>query len=249
MADITEFAGLELPGTYLDEDLSKLRSDLVKIDAQLKQAKDERTAEAKARQEADDALGEGLSAEAVARQRGGQYLADALSIEAGDREEAEKALQKRIDAFEVARGKPLGLATLDADGIVPATQIPFAADSDTTSKDRVATPACIVSWFGKSLTESGWQILPSGLILQWGWQSNIIPNPTRVVFPVSFPNSILQVIGSPYRKTVPTLGLISIADFNVSGFTFNSFVAPNGVSPGEAGANDAVIIKYIAIGF
>lgn len=96
------------------------------------------------------------------------------------------------------------------------------------------------STFGASLATSGYQKLPSGLIVQWG--NGTYGNSTAVTFPIAFPNSCLQVVVGPanfdnvqasYQK------VCSVSGYNqtTTGFTASSATA--------TGVN----AKWIAIGY
>lgn len=47
----------------------------------------------------------------------------------------------------------------------------------------------------QSLTSSGFQKLPGGLIIQWGY-NNIPSGGTTISFPVTFPNALLSIVGT-----------------------------------------------------
>jgi len=96
MSQKTEFAGLNIVGTYLDEDEPKINENTRIVDARLKQAHDERRAEEKAREAGDEALGRALSHEASVRAEGEQTLAKALEAESLLRAKADKALHEEI---------------------------------------------------------------------------------------------------------------------------------------------------------
>ena len=51
----------------------------------------------------------------------------------------------------------------------------------------------------ESLGQNGWQRLPSGLILQWGFVTNSATpgNPTSVAFPITFPNGVYTAVPGP----------------------------------------------------
>lgn len=81
------------------------------------------------------------------------------------------------------------------------------------------------SLFSASLAYSGYQKLPSGLILQWG--SGLFASGTSVSFPITFPNACLHVIIGPsnfdknlaaYQKVAP----VAAYYYTTSGFTASS---------------------------
>ena len=88
MNDKTPFASLNKVGTYLDEDLSKINENTDILDAQLKQAHQERRQEEATRLAADDALGARLDAEIGTRASEDGILATRILAETRDREVA-----------------------------------------------------------------------------------------------------------------------------------------------------------------
>ena len=80
--------------------------------------------------------------------------------------------------------------------------------------------------FSKSLGQNGYQKLPGGLIIQWGYKSNW----DGVTFPMAFPNNIFCVVSTPTGNWEHY-----IASYNTSGF-----------SPGTNGNTGA--FHWIAIG-
>ncbi|RQR60908.1 hypothetical protein DIE18_14510 [Burkholderia sp. Bp9125] len=64
-----------------------------------------------------------------------------------------------------------------------------------------STPLAYTNGFSSSLSPSGYQKLPSGLIIQWGYSAfaNVAANTltyNTVTFPIAFPNTFLQGVGS-----------------------------------------------------
>jgi hypothetical protein len=55
--------------------------------------------------------------------------------------------------------------------------------------------------FSNSLTTSGYQKLPSGLIIQWGTGTAVASGTSTVTFPITFPNACLNVVGTPMYAT------------------------------------------------
>ena len=96
MSDKTPFAGLNKVGTYLDEDLPRLNENADILDAQLKQAHDERQQEAQARTEA-------LQAETTARSQALSSLARDLNTEKQARIQTDEELAALLQAEVSAR--------------------------------------------------------------------------------------------------------------------------------------------------
>ena len=87
-------------------------------------------------------------------------------------------------------------------------QVPYvnAAVAVETARAEVAeallTP---LADFGVSLSSTGSQTLPSGLIIKWG--ANTVGLPTAVTFPVAFPHACFQVIVSEENANAGTWGV------------------------------------------
>lgn len=90
--------------------------------------------------------------------------------------------------------------------------------------------------FGKSLSSSGYQKLPSGLIIQWGsWlASGTAGNPVAVTFPIAFSSACYAVFPAVnYSTTITQSGWYDTP--TTTGFNGRSSITSNGVN-------------YIAIG-
>lgn len=72
--------------------------------------------------------------------------------------------------------------------------------------------------FGASLAASGWQKLPSGLIIQWGSSSVSATSTKTVTFPITFPSACFSILngvnggGESYTSTVK-MKTITTANF------------------------------------
>ena len=105
-----------------------------------------------------------------------------------------------------------------------------------------------ISDFGKSFSTHGYQKLPSGIILQWGYNDNITGSSTiTVTFPIPFPTSCIVVTASTSDITVP-LPITA----KVTGGTSCTLTKP-AFYPTGLGANTAVpanvFVNWIAIGY
>jgi hypothetical protein len=70
-----------------------------------------------------------------------------------------------------------------------------------------------------SLDSNGYQIMPGGLIMQWGQSSAFITEESQdVIFPIEFPNACLQVIAGQIYPTddTQTNAFIQTVSWNVS---------------------------------
>jgi len=110
-------------------------------------------------------------------------------------------------------------ATLTAKGLVElATAAETVAGVDAV---RAVTPSGLMSGFVSSLTASGYQKLPSGLIIQWGRASVNASTTLTVTLPIAFTNSGLQVFVSDYVNGTgisyaPSATILSTTQINIS---------------------------------
>lgn len=108
-------------------------------------------------------------------------------------------LRSAIEAYITAR-----VASATAAGIV---ELATTAETQTgTDALRAVTPAGLKSCFtgtNQSLTASGFQRLPGGLIVQWGFVSMVIPDAVNtytsapITFPVTFPGALYYIGSTP----------------------------------------------------
>ncbi|EFH4695633.1 phage tail protein [Escherichia coli] len=88
--------------------------------------------------------------------------------------------------------------------------------------------------FASSLSSTGFQKLPSGLIIQWGIVSGA--SNYTVTYPVTFPNSSLALLAVPHTTSVADIsemGIANCSDISKSQF----YIIVGGISQGE-------IVKY-----
>ncbi|MDH2092570.1 fusion protein [Rhizobium pusense] len=112
--------------------------------------------------------------------------------------------------------------------------------------DADAAAAWATLGAGQALAASGWQRLPSGLIVQWGGATSGSGGSSTVAFPTAFPNAVYRVVCSPTTPNTNT----SIAFATWAGsltqtnFVLNGRFSQNGgtVSPVD------VACDFIAIG-
>lgn len=127
------------------------------------------------------------------------------------------------------------ILTVASDGTVSAGVQPTTGVRSLA----LATMQKFADEFGVSLAASGYQKLPSGLIIQWG-TGNIAANNTltNLALPVAWPNGLLQCSAS-WVDSGPTTGGIGSAagtsPLTQIGF-YNSYTS-------------ALNIRYIAIGY
>lgn len=89
-----------------------------------------------------------------------------------------------------------------------------------------------------SLSASGYQELPSGLILQWGADNSSAANPLTITFPLPFPNACLNVQGTAFSST-PVI--VTALNQTATTVEFRRFT--------DAGAASTSIIHWTAIGW
>ena len=88
--------------------------------------------------------------------------------------------------------------------------------------------------FASSLSSTGFQKLPSGLIIQWGIVSGA--SNYTVTYPVTFPNRSLALLAVPHTTSVAgisAMGIANCSDISKSQF----YIIVGGISRGE-------IVKY-----
>lgn len=91
-----------------------------------------------------------------------------------------------------------------------------------------------VAAFASSLSSTGFQKLPSGLIIQWGIVSGA--SNYTVTYPVTFPNRSLALLAVPHTTSVAgisAMGIANCSDISKSQF----YIIVGGISQGE-------IVKY-----
>lgn len=91
--------------------------------------------------------------------------------------------------------------------------------------------------FGASLGSSGYQRLPSGLIVQWGYKLTGTVTQTDVTFPIAFPAACLGTFPALYNDAAVTGGVISSSSNTTTGARFYGF-----------GWGVSTSVRYLAIG-
>ncbi|XUV82786.1 gp53-like domain-containing protein [Enterobacter sp. TMH.L2] len=98
-----------------------------------------------------------------------------------------------------------------------------------------------MSSFTASRASTGWQKLPGGLIIQWGQASTDTSSLVTVAYPIPFPNSIFQVIGS--CLDVNNANIVAINSTDGVNFNLVAWVATSG-----SVLRTKTPVKWIAIG-
>lgn len=105
-----------------------------------------------------------------------------------------------------------------------------AATNAESNAGSLSTVAVVPSNFAQhSLTASGYQKFPGGLIVQWGRSGNISANSSAgVTFPIPFPNAVFSVTCTNDR-TQDNTGSIAVLSISLSSFSVgNSHDSTNG---------------------
>ena len=79
------------------------------------------------------------------------------------------------------------------------TEVVLPESGELVTKDYADLKVALTEFTGdnQSLATNGYQKLPGGLILQWGVTQNITAGvQLTVTFPIAFPNSSLQIVGT-----------------------------------------------------
>ncbi|SAL03103.1 hypothetical protein AWB77_06707 [Caballeronia fortuita] len=100
-----------------------------------------------------------------------------------------------------------------------------------------------------SLSNSGYQKLPSGLIIQWAQAACAAGATTTTAFPIAFPTACLNVAGSGYQAAGNQQAYAVVNGKTAANFTWNAFLAAGGSAPTLAATGGAVQMWYIAIGY
>jgi hypothetical protein len=95
------------------------------------------------------------------------------------------------------------------------------------------------SQFGASLTSTGYQKLPSGLILQWGTIQSGSGGVANLTFPIAFPDQLFNITVAEINSGA---GFASAGTFSTAGGPINVW-APSGTSGGAG-----ISVSWIAIG-
>lgn len=124
---------------------------------------------------------------------------------------------------------------LNTDGTVLLGQ-----DAPTGNRTlQLATMKKFADEFGALMTgTTGWQKLPSGLIVQWGIVSTLSSGDTTVSYPIAFPTAVKSVVGTAGSGTV-------FMAFCTNGTTTTSFLC----NANSAGGRNAASCSWMAIGY
>lgn len=92
----------------------------------------------------------------------------------------------------------------------------------------------------RSFAVNGYQVLPSGLILQWGFAESNGAGVATVLFPISFPGGCWNVSLTDLAATLAATHSVGVTNVTSQGFT--AYVTGSGGAPGFSG------LYFMAIG-
>ena len=112
----------------------------------------------------------------------------------------------------------------------PKGLISIASDDEViagTNTDRAVTPSGFKGSFtgsNVSLSSSGYQKLPSGLIMQWGTSSSIgADSSATITYPTAFPSAVVSVQITPIISIqIGGAGVHSVSSVGTSSFVINN---------------------------
>lgn len=122
-------------------------------------------------------------------------------------------------------------------GDIPGAGAWMCSQYDATLDKEVLLNPAVFTQFGASLATSGYQKLPSGLIIQWGLFTANAAADTVVTFPLAFPNAVYSIVGTVGQPS-------TLVAFVTNGNTLTNFNA-NATS---SGGRNAFACNWIAIG-
>ncbi|HFN7633936.1 TPA: hypothetical protein ACHGZC_003629 [Escherichia coli] len=148
----------------------------------------------------------------------------------------------------------------DVDGLVAklATAITTNLGLGTAAKKNIGTRSGQVpdmSSFASSFAQNGYQKLPSGLIIQWGY-SNVAStaagasanNTVTVTYPVAFPNTTAQVLAAYDNTSTLVKAIFSTDTFTKTTFQASSFALTYTAATPTYGQRETSF-RWIAIGY
>ncbi len=151
-------------------------------------------------------------------------------------------------AFVLIGGSP-SYASASVRGVVQlATTALVQGGTDAVT---AITPAALAGAMTKSLAASGYQRLPSGLIIQWGTGQNTSAGIAQTVtFPTAFPTACLEVVACEGEASNGTWGQGNPTVHGVSTITATNFSENRLIWQGSSWSGaTSITYRYIAIGY
>nr|VFK49102.1 MAG: hypothetical protein BECKTC1821E_GA0114239_11573 [Candidatus Kentron sp. TC] len=141
--------------------------------------------------------------------------------------------------------------------VAPSIKLGIRADLEYDGTDFIlvdALPLFDDGEFVSSKTPAGYQMLPGGSILQWGYQDGYFDfglgssGHWQVIFPIAFPNACLSVTvsgGEIIGTQESSEHIYSAFDFAQTGFSIYMLR----VFGSSGGTSDLFRVRYMAIGY
>ena len=95
--------------------------------------------------------------------------------------------------------------------------------------------------FASLLTASGYQKLPSGLIIQWGEQTAGAGGTLTVILPVAYTTANLQSYATSGSANLAATAMVSTSNLTQTGFA--------AINVGDGGVGEATLIRWFSIGY
>jgi hypothetical protein len=119
-----------------------------------------------------------------------------------------------------------GQTTITSGDITEYTGAPFLTEKlkDKISQATADARYAQLSQFTNDLVSAGYQQLPGGLIMQWGFSASSIAG-TTVTFPIAFPNACLQIVASDSGNQHESFGTDTFTTTNFKLYSASTFQA------------------------
>lgn len=131
-----------------------------------------------------------------------------------------------------------GVKTFTSSPVVPTPTTNTQAANKQYADSKVALASFTET--NQSLTASGYQKLPGGLIIQWGELNTPPAGNQAILFPIAFPGNVFQVIGQIAGGAINYT--VSQGVLSKTGVTFFTYVASSNL-PGPS------TVRWIAKGY
>lgn len=158
---------------------------------------------------------------------------------------------------ELANKQPLDKTLTDLSGKDVAAILEYLG-LGTAAKKNIGTGSGQVpdmSSFTSSFAQNGYQKLPSGLIIQWGYSSVASTaagasanNTVTVTYPVAFPNTTAQVLAAYDNTSTLLKAIFSTDTFTKTTFQASSFALTYTAATPTYGQRETAF-RWIAIGY
>ena len=150
-------------------------------------------------------------------------------------------------------------------GYVAVAVVTVSAGQTAINANNIAVPASAPFLgfklpqlqFGSSIARSGWQRLPTGLLVQWGTSVTNTGNLDAVSFPLPFPSAVLSVTATEANAaswSVAGTGAVApviygVANASASGFQLSSVVVRSQSGTVAASFEASASFYWLAVGY